>query len=70
MPYNFVVSVHFLYTGNYFVVVMKTFIVTRSPLELWVGEGAGGSLTSVPRGTAWHWCLRTFHRVIHELLKD
>ena len=28
MPYNFVVSVHILY--NYFVVVMKTFIVTRS----------------------------------------
>ena len=42
MPYNFVVSVHFLYTGNYFVVVMKTFIVTRSPLELWVGEGGEG----------------------------
>ena len=27
-----------------------------------------GSLTSVPRGTTWHWCLRTFHGVIHQLL--
>ena len=72
MPYNFVVSVHILY--NYFVVVMKTFIVTRSNetnASLWsFMGGVGGSLTSVPRarGTTWHWCLRTFHGVIHELL--
>ena len=25
-------------------------------------------LLSVPRGPTWHWCLRTFHGVIHELL--
>ena len=24
--------------------------------------------TSVPTATTWHWCLRTFHGVIHELL--
>ena len=24
--------------------------------------------TFVPRGRTWHWCLRTFHGVIHELL--
>ena len=51
MPYNFVISVHILY--NYFVVVMQTFIVTRSNetnASLWsfggVGGGGGkGSLT-------------------------
>ena len=50
MPYNFVVSVHILY--NYFVVVMQTFIVTRSNetnASLWsfggVGVGGKGSLT-------------------------
>ena len=42
MPYNFVVSVHILY--NYFVVVMKTFIVTRSNetnASLWSFMGGG-----------------------------
>ena len=24
--------------------------------------------TSVPMATTWHWCLRTFHGVIHQLL--
>ena len=43
MPYNFVVSVHILY--NYFVVVMQTFIVTRSNetnASLWSFGGGGG----------------------------
>ena len=43
MPYNFVVSVHILY--NYFVVVMQTFIVTRSNetnASLWSFGGVGG----------------------------
>ena len=28
------------------------------------------SHTFVPRGRTWHWCLRTFHGVIHELLTE
>ena len=41
--------------------------LTRATTLTTLTRGTWGH-TFAPRGRTWHWCLRTFHGVIHELL--
>ena len=44
-----------------------TTLTTATTLFTLIFTSPMGSLTSVPRGTTWHWCLRPFHGVIQLL---